>query len=109
MRIGVVIGIIAAIFLLAAPAQAEEVTLAGKMMCGKCTLKAEGLEKCQDVVVSTAADGSRSVYWLVKNDVADAAGHMCRGEKAVTVTGSVAERDGKHWLTASKIDVAASE
>jgi hypothetical protein len=34
-------------------------------------------------------------------------GHGCKGEKAATVTGAVAEKDGKMWLTAKKIDAKA--
>jgi hypothetical protein len=40
----------------------------------------------------------------VKNDAAEKAGHQCSKEAKATVTGAVSEKDGKKWITASKIE-----
>lgn len=89
-----------------AVASAGTVTVSGKMACAHCTLKKADVKACQDVLVVAGKDGAKSTeYWLVKNEVIDKA-HSCKGEKAVTVTGSVVEKDGKQWLTASKVDEA---
>lgn len=80
-----------------------EVTLSGKIACGHCTLKLEGVTSCQDVFVAEQ-DGESVNYWLVKNDVAKEFGHTCAGEKKVTVTGKLLEKDGRSWIEASKIE-----
>jgi len=91
---------------LVAVASADTVTVSGKMACAHCTLKKADVKACQDVLVVAGKEGAKPTeYWLVKNEVADKA-HVCNGEKAVTVTGSVVEKDGKQWLTATKVDEA---
>ena len=84
---------------------ADPVTLSGKVVCGKCTLKKADLTSCQDVLVVSGAGAGE--YFLVKNDVSQKFGHVCKGERAATVTGIVAEKDGKKWLTATKIEAAS--
>ena len=83
---------------------AKETTLMGSMVCGKCTLKET--DKCTDVL--QVKDGDKTVnYYLVDNDVAKKFhGHVCKADSSanVNVTGTVAEKDGKKWLTASKIE-----
>lgn len=81
----------------------KEVTVTGKILCAKCTLKKADAKGCQDVLV--ADEGGKTVeYYLTKNEVAEKFGHVCQGEKAVTATGTVAEKDGKTWLTATKME-----
>ena len=80
-----------------APA-ADETTVTGKVVCGKCTAKKA--EACQNMIVT--ADGQE--YWLAKSEAADKFGHVCKGEKNAKATGIVAEKDGKKWLTASALD-----
>jgi hypothetical protein len=84
--------------------QEEAITLSGEMMCAKCTLKVEGVTKCQDVLVAEGDDGEEAHYYIVKNEVAEKAGHTCASKRPVTATGTVAEQDGKIWLTASRIE-----
>jgi hypothetical protein len=84
-------------------AAGKEVTVTGKILCAKCTLKKADAKGCQDVLV--ADEGGKSVeYYLTKNDVAEKYGHVCQGEKAVVATGTVMEKDGKTWLTATKME-----
>lgn len=84
--------------------QDEAVTLSGEMMCAKCTLKVEGVTKCQDVLVTKGEDGEKTHYYVVKNEVAEKAGHTCASKRPVTATGTIAEQDGRIWLTASSLE-----
>lgn len=82
-----------------------EVTVSGDLQCAKCTLKEAGASKCQDVLVVAGADGAPAThYYLVKNQVAEKFGHVCQGTKNVAMTGTVTEKDGKKWITATKIE-----
>lgn len=94
----------------AAPAKAEkkpaagEVTLAGDMTCGKCSLKETA--KCQNVLKVTDA-GKETKYYLAQNEVAKSNHeHVCSGTEKATVTGVVSEEGGKKVLTASAIKFA---
>lgn len=93
--------VIGVAFLGAALADDQPVTVTGKIMCAKCALKKEDYKKCQDVLV---ADGKE--YYLVKNEAVEKFGHTCKGEKAAVVTGKVEEKEGKTWMTATKIEQA---
>jgi hypothetical protein len=83
---------------------ADPVTVTGKVMCAKCTLKKADAKECQDVLVVKDAKGATAEYYLVKNAVQEKFGHVCTGEKPATVTGTVTEKDGKKWLEATKMD-----
>jgi hypothetical protein len=85
-------------------AQAGEATYTGKIMCAKCTLKKADATECQDVLVVTDASGAKSEYYVTKNDVAKAFGHVCSGENPAVVTGTVTEKDGKKWIEATKME-----
>lgn len=86
----------------AATTAAEEMTLNGTIMCAKCKLKKVDADKCQDVLVVTEGD-QKTEYYLAKSAAANSAGHQCTTEMKATVTGDVTEKDGKKWITASKI------
>jgi hypothetical protein len=88
---------------LAGVASAADTSLSGSIMCAKCTLKKADAKDCQDVLVVKDDDGQVKEYYLAKNDVLEKFGHTCTGEKPATVTGTVAEKDGKMWITATKI------
>ena len=87
-------------------AAAGEETLNGNVVCAKCTLKKADAKTCQDVLVVKGSGGDTAEYYIVKNAVAEKFGHVCAGETPATVTGSVAEKDGKKWITASKMEKA---
>jgi hypothetical protein len=82
---------------------AEEQTLTGSVMCAKCTLKEPGAKSCQDVLVVKSGTVTKE-YYVTKNEVLTKFGHTCTGEKAVVVTGTVTEKDGKMWITPTRID-----
>jgi hypothetical protein len=86
---------------------ADETTITGNMVCGKCTLHETA--SCQNVVQVTQ-DGKTVNYYLVHNDVSKAAHDpICGGgSEKVTVTGTVEDKDGKKTMTPTKIDVVKS-
>jgi hypothetical protein len=99
------LGILAVLVCLAAglgglAVAADEVTISGKIVCAKCTLAKPDATDCQSVLVAE----DQSEYYLVKNAVADRFGHLCKGEKAAVVTGTVSDRDGRKWIEATKIE-----
>ena len=81
----------------------KSVTVTGKVICAKCTLGEEGLKECQNVIVAEK-DGKTVQYYLAKNSVAEDFGHVCKGEKQVVATGTIAEKDGHTWMTATKLE-----
>jgi hypothetical protein len=89
---------------LAGAVSAADTSLTGSIMCAKCTLKKADAKECQDVLVVKDAKGQVKEYYITKNDVLDKFGHTCTGEKPATVTGAVADKDGKTWITATKIE-----
>jgi hypothetical protein len=80
------------------------VTLEGNIVCAKCTLKIQGVDKCQSVLLVKNETGEDAQYWLAPNAVAEAFGDVCTAVKPVTVTGSIEEKDGRKWIVATKID-----
>ncbi len=83
---------------------ADAVTLDGKVVCAKCTLKKADAKECQNVLVARDAAGKDVEYYMAKSEAADAIGMVCAKEMKVKVTGTVAEKDGRKWITASKIE-----
>jgi hypothetical protein len=82
----------------------SDVTLKGKLECSKCELKETA--ECGNVL--SVEEGTKEVkYYLVDNDLSKSDHKkICTAPKdGVTVTGTVAEKDGKKWLTATKIQM----
>lgn len=78
------------------------VTVQGEVMCAMCVMKTEGAKDCQNVLRVKKGDDAVD-YYIVKNEVAEKFGHACSGAKAAQVTGTVVEKEGKMWLTATKM------
>jgi len=83
--------------------KAAPVTLEGQITCAKCSLGMADAKECQNVLVVDQG-GTPGHYYIAKNDVSEEYGHTCKGEKAAVVTGTVAEKDGKKWITATKME-----
>jgi type 1 fimbria pilin len=86
-------------------AAGDTVTMTGKITCAKCSMHVEGVKECQNVLVVTGDNAGN--YYIVKNEAMEKFGHACKGEKAATVTGTVEMKDGKSWLTATKVEAPA--
>jgi hypothetical protein len=86
---------------------AKPVTVTGKLVCAKCTLQKDDAKECQNVIVAQE-NGKAVEYYLAKNALSEEFGHVCKAEKNVVATGMLSTKDGKTWITASKIDQPAS-
>lgn len=87
---------------IAAPAVADEtVTLEGKVLCAKCILK-EDLDECQNVLAVEEGD-TTAYYYMEGTDANKEFGDVCTEAKEVKVTGTLSEKDGKMWITATEI------
>ena len=86
-------------------AQAEETTVTGNMVCGKCKL--HETSSCQNII-QVEKDGKTVNYYLAKNDVSTAQHEeVCMNDgKKMTATGTVEEKDGKKVLNATKLEAA---
>lgn len=100
---GIVIVAVCALTVAVAGEKGEMVTLKGKIACAKCSLGMKDQADCQNVLVVKSKEGEPSYFYLVDNEVAKEFGHTCMGEKGAIVTGTVEDKDGKQWLTPSKM------
>jgi hypothetical protein len=91
----------------AVPVFAADQTFKGEMVCAKCYLKRADAKECQDVLMVKDAKGATSEFYVTKNDVSKETGEACMEPMKVTMTGSISEKDGRKWITASKIDKEA--
>ena len=82
---------------------AAEETLNGELVCAKCYLNKPDAKECQDVLLVKDANGARIEYYVTKNDVSKESGEACTQAQPATVIGSVSEKDGRKWITATKI------
>jgi hypothetical protein len=87
---------------------ADEVTLEGKIACAKCTLKKADAKECQNVLLVKDADGKTAEYYITVNETAEEFGEVCTNTTDAKVTGTVSEKDGRKWITASKVDASKS-
>lgn len=76
----------------------------GTLVCAKCGLKKADATECQDILLVDRDNAAPAEYYITKNDVAEKSGEACTLKVPATVTGTVSEKDGKTWLTPSKIE-----
>lgn len=88
--------------LVAVSALAEKVEIEGTLLCAKCSL-GQDFKTCTTALVVKKGD-VETIYYLVDNDVLEAAGKPCMDQSEATVSGTIAEKDGKFWVTASSIE-----
>jgi hypothetical protein len=95
---------VAVLTMAATPSIAADEVFSGSLLCAKCSLNKPDAHECQDVLIVTDAKGAKAEYYITKNAVAEKAGEACTQEVKATVTGTVSQKDGKTWLTPSKIE-----
>jgi len=101
-RVGLAVALALTFVAVGVASDEKEVTLSGKILCAKCSLKKDEAKECQSVLVVEGDQAGE--YYLTKNDVTVEFGHVCQGSKDAVVTGSLTEKDGKHWLAATKME-----
>jgi Family of unknown function (DUF6370) len=79
----------------------KETTLKGSVCCAKCELK-KG-DSCNAVVVVKDGD-KEEVYYFDADSQEKHGKECCKEKKAAKVTGTVAEKDGKKWITVTKVE-----
>jgi hypothetical protein len=87
---------------LSASAAEEPVTLVGTIACAKCVLQVDGQTACQNVLV-VDEEGKETRYYLEKNESYDKVGEVCKDSFQVKATGTLEEKEGLLWLTATTI------
>ena len=83
--------------------QEKEVTLKGTLLCAKCVLKET--KECQSAIRVKEKD--KDVVYYFKDKGASETYHepICGGDrKEGSVTGLVATKDGKKWITPKKVE-----
>ena len=87
-----------------------EVTLKGKLVCGKCALKET--DECTNVL--QVKDGDKTVNYYIDDNGKGEDYHkpICtagKDGKPFTVTGTVTEKDGKKYIKASKVTAGSKD
>src|SRR5438477_13188042 len=95
------VALVLAAIVATAQARPEEKTLKGTITCAKCDLGVES--KCATVIKVKEGDKDVVYYFDAKGDKANHA-KICKSPMEGSVTGTVAEKDGKKWVTVSKVD-----
>jgi hypothetical protein len=83
--------------------KAVEKELKGSAMCAKCELKDKDFKKCQTVLV-VKEDGKEVKYYFDEASHKKHHSDYCTGKHEVTVKAKVTEKDGKKWLSVSKLE-----
>jgi hypothetical protein len=107
MKLIVMTGLLLALAFPGSPsvsAVAADEVFKGTLACAKCALKKADAHECQDVLLVEDGKGTTAEYYITKNEVAEKSGEACTLKIPATVTGAVSQKDGKTWLTPSKIE-----
>jgi hypothetical protein len=92
-------------FALTLQAAPKEVTLKGEILCAKCELK-QG-NKCQTVIRVKEEGKEVTYYFKDKGNKEEYHESVCGGgTKEGTVIGTVTEKNGKKWITPTKVEYA---
>ena len=88
-------------------AAAAGTKIEGEGTCAKCDLKIAGIDKCQNAIIVTGADGKKETILCDANDVAkEFHKSICKGAAKVTAEGVITEKDGKKTIALTKIALA---
>mgnify|MGYP001806746888 CR=1 FL=1 len=87
-------------------ADAKEAKLEGTLVCAKCGLKDASVKKCTNAIQVKEGDKTVTYYLDDKGNGEDYHEGLCGGGKkeGAKVTGTVAEKDGKKWVKATKVE-----
>jgi hypothetical protein len=88
------------------PVFAADETLKGELVCAKCFLNKADAKECQDVLLVKSDKGETVEYYVTRNKVSQESGEACTEKIPATIMGTVSEKDGRKWITASKITKA---
>jgi hypothetical protein len=81
----------------------KEVALKGDILCAKCELKET--KKCTTAIVVKEGDKEVTYYFLDKGNKEDYHEEVCGGgRKEGKVTGTISVKDGKKWITPTKVE-----
>ena len=80
----------------------DETTLKGDLVCARCYLNKPDATECQDVLLVKEQNATVE-YYVTKNKVSQDSGEACTDKIPATIVGTVSEKDGRKWITASKI------
>jgi uncharacterized protein DUF6370 len=108
-KIALSLALVLGFFALAQADDNKEVTLKGKMVCGKCTLKV--CQKCTNVL-QVEEDG-KTVNYFIEDKGGKESYHkaVCPKESSqkAEITGTVTTKDGKKWIKPKDAGVKVSE
>jgi hypothetical protein len=96
------------LFVTGVQAGGKVVTLKGDVVCAKCELK----ETSKCVTAIQVKENGQNVTYYFKDKGAKEEYHeaVCGGGKQqATVTGTVSEKNGKKWITPSKVEYVAKK
>src|SRR5689334_18187394 len=83
-------------------AEKKEVTLKGEIMCARCELKES--KTCQTVIEVKEGGKEVTYYFKDKGPKEEYHEEVCGGGRSQgIVTGTVSEKDGKKWITPTKV------
>ena len=80
--------------------ESKEVTLKGKICCGKCELRVD--KKCATVIVTKKGE-KETVYYFDPASGKKFHKDICTEAKTGTVTGVVSKKGAKHIITVKKV------
>ncbi len=102
MRTVVSVVCVLALFLVArADDTKKEVTIKGDVSCASCELKKQ--DTCNAVIVMK--DGDKEViYYFDAESQKNHGKECCKEKRAAKVTGTTSEKDGKKWITVTKVE-----
>lgn len=86
-------------------AEGTKKTLTGNIVCGKCTLGET--DECSNVLQVTTDDGKVVNYYIKDKGKAEKKYHACapNSKKKAKVTGVVAKKDGKMWISNATVEL----
>ena len=80
----------------------KDTTLQGAVCCAKCELKKA--DSCNAVVVVVKDGDKEEIYYFDAESQEKHGKECCKEKKMAKVTGTTSEKDGKKWITVTKVE-----